>query len=93
MKTFEGFGTPSPSRRAAQAQVCCGVVSCGCCDVSEPSGAVFKLSAAPLPPPKPAIACTSWAASLEFPMDPVDAVGALAAKPPSCTFRYKFAPR
>src|SRR5262249_26281667 len=38
---------------------CCGVVSNGCCDVSAPRGAVFKLSPAPLPPPKPAIACTS----------------------------------
>jgi hypothetical protein len=38
---------------------CCGVVSNGCCDVSALRGAVFKLSAAPLPPPKPAIACTS----------------------------------
>jgi len=30
----------------------------GCCDASAPSGAAFRLSAAPLPP-KPAIACTS----------------------------------
>ena len=55
MKIFEGFGTPTPSRRAAQAQVWCGIVSNGCCDVSEPSGAVFELSAAPPPPPKPAL--------------------------------------
>jgi hypothetical protein len=38
---------------------CCGVVSNGCCDVSALTGAVFKLSPAPLSPPKPAIACTS----------------------------------
>ena len=35
-------------------QACCGIVSNDSCDVS---GAVFKLSPAPLPPPKPAIAC------------------------------------
>src|ERR1700730_18012338 len=84
MKIFEGFGTPTPSRCAAQAQVWCGIVSNCCCDVSAASAAVFEPSAAPLPPPKPAMACRSGAAALELPMDPVDAVGALAAKPPSC---------
>jgi len=29
---------------------CCGVVSDGCCDVSEPRGTAFEMSAA-LPPP------------------------------------------
>jgi hypothetical protein len=48
-------------RRLAARQACCGVVSNGCCDVSAPRATVFKLSAPP-PPPKPAIACTSWAA-------------------------------
>src|SRR5262245_8591775 len=48
---------------------CCGVASNCCCDVSAPRGAVFKLSAAPLPPPKPAIAWTRpttmvWAGSV-----------------------------
>src|SRR5262249_59301162 len=38
---------------------CCGGVRNVCCERSAPSGTVFKLSAAPLPPPKPAIACTS----------------------------------
>ena len=38
----------------------CGVVSNCCCDVSAPRGTVFNPSAAPLPPPKPAMACTSW---------------------------------
>jgi hypothetical protein len=44
------------SRRA---HACCGVVSNGCCDVSATRAAVFRLSAAPLLPPNPAIACTS----------------------------------
>jgi hypothetical protein len=39
----------------------CGVVSNVCCDVSALTGAMFKASPAPLPPAKPAIACTSWA--------------------------------
>jgi hypothetical protein len=38
---------------------CCGVVRNCCCDVSVLRAVVFKPSAAPLPPPKPAIACTS----------------------------------
>src|SRR5262249_20911800 len=38
---------------------CCGVVRSCCCEGSAPKAAVFKLSAAPLPPPNPAIACTS----------------------------------
>src|SRR5262249_27603833 len=38
---------------AAKPHACCGVVSNGCCDVSAPRATVFKLSAAPLPPPKP----------------------------------------
>jgi hypothetical protein len=41
---------------------CCDVVSNGCCDVSALRGPAFRLSPAPLPPPKPAIACTSCAA-------------------------------
>ena len=45
--------------KAVRPQACCGVVSNGCCNVSAPSGTVFEMSAAPLPPPKPAIACTS----------------------------------
>jgi hypothetical protein len=45
---------------SGRSHTCCGVVSDCCCDVSAPSATVFKLSAAP--PPKPAIACTSWAA-------------------------------
>jgi hypothetical protein len=40
-------------------QACCGVVSNVCCDVSAPRVAVLNPSAAPLLPPKPAIACTS----------------------------------
>jgi len=44
---------------SGRSHTCCGVVSNGCCDVSALRGAVFKLSPAPLPPPKPAIACTS----------------------------------
>ena len=47
------------SRRTPRPHACCGVVKNVCCDVSVPRRAVFKLSAAPLPPPKPAIACTS----------------------------------
>jgi|SRR5437660_3222635 hypothetical protein len=43
----------------ARRHACCGVVSNVCCDVSAPRGTVFKPSAAPLPPPKPAIVCTS----------------------------------
>src|SRR6516225_2338717 len=62
----------------------CGVVSNGCCDVSAPRGAVFKLSPAPLPPPKPAIACRSCDVEPELPMEPV---GGSAAKPPSCQFK------
>ena len=49
-------------REQHPAQVWCGVVSNVCCDASAASAAVFKPSAAPLPPPKPAIACTSCAA-------------------------------
>src|SRR5262249_24018699 len=37
----------------------CGVVRSCCCDGAAPKAAVFKLSAAPLLPPNPAIACTS----------------------------------
>jgi DNA helicase II / ATP-dependent DNA helicase PcrA len=41
-------------------QACCGVVSnVVCCDVSTLRGAVFKLSAAPLPPSKPATGNTA----------------------------------
>ena len=49
------------SRRLSSSggQTCCGVVSNVCCDVSVPVGTVFKPSAAPLLPLKPAIACTS----------------------------------
>jgi hypothetical protein len=36
-----------------------GVVRNVCCDVSAPKAIAFKPSGAPLPPPKPAIACTS----------------------------------
>jgi hypothetical protein len=39
-----------------------GAVKTSCCDVPEASAAILKSSAAPLPPPKLAIACTSWAA-------------------------------
>ena len=39
--------------------------------------AAFKLSAGPLPPSKPAIACTSWPTL-------ASSVGGSAAKPPSC---------
>jgi hypothetical protein len=42
-------------------QACCGAVSNVCCDVSAPRGTVFKPSAAPLVPPKPAIALTGSA--------------------------------
>src|SRR5262249_11114290 len=49
-----------------------------CCDVSAPRGTV---SAAPLPPLKPAIACTSCEVEPELPMEPV---GGSAAKPQSC---------
>src|SRR5262249_29222584 len=62
----------------------CGVVSNDCSDASAASAAISKSSATPLPPPKPAIACTSWATSLEPPMDALDAVGGSTAKPPSC---------
>jgi len=58
-KTFdlmERFGGLKDSKPP---QVCCGVVSNCCCDGSAPRGPAFKLSPAPLPPPKPAIACTS----------------------------------
>jgi len=44
-------------RRAAPHE--CGVIRNVCCDVSALRGAVFKLSPVSLPPPKPAIACTS----------------------------------
>jgi hypothetical protein len=37
----------------------CGVVRNVCCDVSAPATAGLRLSAAPLPPARPAIACTS----------------------------------
>jgi hypothetical protein len=40
---------------------CCGVVRNVCCDMSAPRGTAFKPSAAPLPPPKLAIACKSCA--------------------------------
>src|SRR5229473_1555417 len=46
------------SARPGYPQACCGAARNVCCDVSAPRAAVFKLSAAPLPPPKPAIACT-----------------------------------
>src|SRR5215831_6896240 len=46
---------------------CCGVVRNDCCEVSAPRPVEFKLSAAPLPPPKPAIPCTSWASWDELP--------------------------
>src|SRR5437588_2799059 len=53
----------------------CGVVRNDCCDVSAPTGAPFKKSAAPLPPPKPAIACTSW----PTPESPKEPLGGSAA--------------
>src|SRR5262249_60508191 len=62
----------------------CGVVSNDCSDASAANAAISESSAAPLPPPKPAIACASWATSLEPPMDALDAVGGSTAKPPSC---------
>src|SRR5262249_57278802 len=62
---------------------CCGVVSNGCCDVSALRGAAGKLSPAPLPPPKPAIACTSCAFEATSGLAGAP-VGVLAAKPPSC---------
>src|SRR5262249_36703612 len=37
----------------------CSVVSNVCCDVSALTGAALRLSPARLPPPTPAIACTS----------------------------------
>src|SRR6516164_4848372 len=43
----------------APPHACCGVVSNGCCDGWAPRGTVLNPSSAPLPPPKPAIACTS----------------------------------
>src|SRR3989442_10489665 len=43
-----------------RSHACCGVVSNGCSDVPALTTPAFKPSAAPLPPPKPAIACTSW---------------------------------
>src|SRR5262249_12071494 len=57
---------------------CCGVVSNGCCDVSEPSAGGFKLAAGP--PPNPPHACPSWPPCLESPMEPL---GGSTAKPPS----------
>jgi hypothetical protein len=47
----------SYSGALGQPQACCGVVSNGC--VSALTKPLFNPSAAPLPPPKPAIACTS----------------------------------
>ena len=48
-------------------QACCGVVSnVVCCDVSTLRGAVFKLSAAPLPPSKPATGNTAEIEDEEF---------------------------
>jgi hypothetical protein len=58
-------------------QACFGFVSNDCCDVSVLRGAAFKLSAGPLPPSKPAVACTSWPTL-------ASSVGGSAAKPPSC---------
>src|SRR6266478_3498232 len=70
-------------QKQARRHACCGVVSNVCCDVSAPKGTVFRLSAAPLPPPKPAIACTSWAAWHEPSMEPLDAVGGYTAMTPT----------
>src|SRR5262249_17057566 len=61
---------------------CCGSVRKVCCDVSAPSAAAS--SPAPLPPPKPAIACASGATPLASPMDALDAVGGSGAKRPRC---------
>jgi hypothetical protein len=47
------------ARRSRSPQACCGVVSNGCWDASALTRPAFDPSAAPLPPPKPAIACTS----------------------------------
>jgi len=45
--------------RMAWPHACCGVVNNGCCELSCATETTFKPSAAPLPPPKPAIAWTS----------------------------------
>src|ERR671936_1629964 len=58
-------------------QACCGVVRNVCCDLSALTKPALKPSAAPLPPPKPAIACTSWPTLWS-------SVGGSTAKPPSC---------
>jgi len=59
-----GFNTSMSHRSSAPTRClwkrpphACGAVRNVCCAVSAPRGTVFKLSAAPLPPPKPAIAC------------------------------------
>jgi hypothetical protein len=45
--------------RAGGSHPCCGVVNNCCCDASVVMTPAFIPSAAPLPPPNPAIACTS----------------------------------
>jgi hypothetical protein len=63
---ISSFGRTNPNRAGSGAgaaispgHTCCAGVRNGCCDVSVPSGVVFEPSAAPLPPAKLAIACTS----------------------------------
>jgi hypothetical protein len=63
VKAVDPVGAGFVDRRqlsSGRFHACRGVVSNGCCDVSALRGAAFKFWAAPLPPPKPAIACTSW---------------------------------
>ena len=62
----------SPRGKFEGSHPCCGVVSNGCCDVSALRGALAGYRAPA--PPKPAIACTSWASA-------ADPVGEAGAKP------------
>src|SRR5262249_49996481 len=57
------------------AHACCGVLKNVCCGVSAPRGTAVNPS--PAPPPKPAIALTSWEVGGSAP--PMDPVGGSAA--------------
>jgi heat shock protein HtpX len=50
---------PAVENEARLPQPCCGIVRNDCWEVSAPGGPAFAPPAAPLPSPKPAIACTS----------------------------------
>jgi hypothetical protein len=57
--TLSLLGAGAANLLGLASHACCGVVKNGCCDVSALTRPAFNPSAALLPLPKPAIACTS----------------------------------